>query len=46
MLLIDLFWQGKHKGQAMSMKQAAAWSIVGNAFASLAAGFGGILMRT
>jgi len=28
MLLIDLFWQGKHKGQAMSMKQAAAWSIV------------------
>ncbi len=28
MLLIDLFWQGKHKGKAMSMKQAAAWSIV------------------
>ncbi|EKT58140.1 TerC family protein [Providencia burhodogranariea] len=28
MLLVDLFWQGKHKGQAMSMKQAAAWSII------------------
>ncbi|HBO23130.1 MULTISPECIES: TerC family protein [unclassified Providencia] len=28
MLLVDLFWQGKHKGQAMSMKQAASWSIV------------------
>ena len=28
MLLVDLFWQGKHKGQVMSMKQAAAWSIV------------------
>ena len=28
MLLVDLFWQGKHKGQAMSMKQAAGWSIV------------------
>ncbi|MBS0923036.1 TerC family protein [Providencia sp. JGM181] len=28
MLLIDMFWQGKHKGQAMSMKQAAGWSIL------------------
>ncbi|MTC35424.1 TerC/Alx family metal homeostasis membrane protein [Providencia alcalifaciens] len=28
MLLIDMFWQGKHKGQAMSMKQAASWSIL------------------
>lgn len=28
MLLVDLFWQGKHKGQAMSMKQAAVWSVI------------------
>ncbi|MTB45785.1 TerC family protein [Providencia sp. wls1950] len=28
MLLIDMFWQGKHKGQSMSMKQAAGWSIL------------------
>ncbi|EKT60019.1 TerC family protein [Providencia sneebia] len=28
MLLVDLFWQGKHKEQAMSMKQAAVWSLI------------------
>lgn len=28
MLLVDLLWQGKHKDQVMSMKQAAIWSTV------------------
>jgi TerC family integral membrane protein len=28
MLAIDLFWQGRHSQQAMSLRQAAFWSIV------------------
>lgn len=28
MLLVDLLWQGKHKDQPMSVKQAASWSLV------------------
>lgn len=28
MLAIDLFWQGRHSKQAMSMRQAAFWSVL------------------
>ena len=28
MLMIDLFWQGRHNQQAMSFRQAAFWSVV------------------
>lgn len=43
MLLVDLLWQGKHKDQVMSMKQAAIWSTVWVTLALMFAGdFGGI----
>ncbi|AVE42268.1 TerC family protein [Providencia stuartii] len=38
MLLVDLLWQGKHKDQVMSMKQAAIWSTVWVTLALMFAG--------